>query len=943
MPSPTSGSKPDEQLTQEKLQSFFHPRISSTRDAPQESNSMLSRRPASDPLPKQASKEPPRSAPKVAPSPPSSDSSKPPPQQEKKGFWNWRPFRSAAPTTLTVDTPQRFHVLYCLHVHSIENLPTTLDGLRLIVHWNRQEEGLQTMPSRVLRGVAEFDENLRQRCSVFGFRNSNSLMQYEPKLFTLSVVALDADELELGKHHIDLSRLLPEEDVSPNAAGQTTRSWSTSFELSGMAKGSSLFVTFSYDLLHQETSEEKDSKEEVIGGSIQNKPSRMDLSSGVAGSLLSSGSKDGRGKGFMENAFQKDEKSDVVMDNVKNKVEDWSDSKETWDSQPKEELSGFARDMSPDLDEEVDLVAGEFLNMLDFGLDSDGEPDSPRARLLRQFEYEGLFGGELDFRPDSTSKNERGERYPSRGYDSRFGTDELARSYGSDDGLEFNSMMEATESELHKAAQGARSKSRAQELEDEETQVLMQRWGMNESAFRNSPSKPVFGPPRPPSLGKGLGSVLYLEDGGSLRSMSSSTLPKNSASGSLVMQSSKPVVVPSTMGSNAVDVLRHLASLGTDTLAKQAMTAMPLQDITGVANEAMAKGSSQTGRFPDRGTKGGYDDYVSLEDLAPLAMSNVEALAVDGLKIQVDVAEEEAPSYLDAAAWGVLPELKKREKDSIQFSHDVAGLHFENLQDEDIATSDAKESGPLSMALTLEEWSKLDAGILDDDVKLKERSLAILAAHNADLQLAKGKGHSRKRGNMGNTLMIAMLVQLRDPLQNFEPVGAPMLTLIQAERVMLPPKPRMSRNVSVTGNSEVDDELAEKIARKEEAPQFKLTGVHMSGLKTPEDDVRSVKGLEAPKKGWGSQKQLQSGSRWLAAQGMTKGSKPSLLKGKAAAPSPVQTKVKQGETLWSISSRVNGSGHKWRDLAKLNPHIRNPDVIFANENIRTSTEEDMDW
>ncbi|MCO5580371.1 hypothetical protein L7F22_034238 [Adiantum nelumboides] len=35
--------------------------------------------------------------------------------------------------------------------------------------------------------------------------------------------------------------------------------------------------------------------------------------------------------------------------------------------------------------------------------------------------------------------------------------------------------------------------------------------------------------------------------------------------------------------------------------------------------------------------KGGYDDYASPEDLAPLAMPNIEALAMDGLKIQANV------------------------------------------------------------------------------------------------------------------------------------------------------------------------------------------------------------------------------------------------------------------------------------------------------------------
>eukprot|EP00250_Pteridium_aquilinum_P002267 c12464_g1_i1 orf=170-3163(+) len=996
MPPPKSLSKADEQMKQDKLRSSPQPRFLHTRSTPSSRDppKNLSRKPPPDLLPKKPPKDP---AP-IAPTPPkawlsqssinkAADSIKPPPQQEKKGFWNWRPFRSASLPPPPVDTPQRFHVLYSLHVHSIQNLPASLNGLRLIVHWNRKEEGLQTMPSRVLRGVAEFDETLRQRCTVDGSRNSHQLMLYEPKLFTISVVALDMDELELGKHHIDLSRLLPEEDD----AGQGSHSWSTNFELSGMAKGSSLVVTFNYDLLHQETSEESDDTQKTTTGSKLSTASRPSPSTVKAGSDVLAGSKVYKVETPSEHMLKKDAASMVTKERIKTLTEEWSDSQEAWDSQPeKEELheeAMFINDLSPDLDDEVDLVAGEFLDMLDFGLsNSEDEPDSPRAKLLKQFEHESLFGGDANFRPENADAREQSkllgtaeERYPG-GFRSTTSTEELARNYESEGGLQFASIMEAAELELQKAAQSARSKSRAKELEDEETQALMQRWGLSETSFHDSLSKStsgfgntVFGPHlnHPPPLGKGLGSVLYLEDGGSVRSMSPSHFSKSRASGSLVMQASKPVVVPSTIGSSAVDILRHLASLGTETLAQQAMAAMPLEDITGkLADEVIAMGrpsthasgqkegfSSQRGNWhpnasssgaesgreslADRGKKGGYDDYVSLEDLAPLAMQNIEALAIDGLKVQADVTEEDAPSYLDAAAWGILGDAKKGNKDNFHLSHDVAGMRFDKLRLGESSPSDANEGGPLSMALTIEEWSKLDAGILDDDTKSKERSLALLAAHNADCrdwQLAskEGKGHSRRRGNMGNTLMIAMLVQLRDPLQNFEPVGAPMMTLIQAERVMLPPKPRIGRSVTVTGNSEVDDELIETIAQKEEPPQFKLTGVHMSGLKSLDDEATSGRGPEIPKKGWGSQKQLQSGSRWLAAQGMAKGSsKPSLLKGKAAPPPPAQTKVKPGETLWSISARVNGSGHKWRDLAKLNPHIRNPDVILPNDTLRT--------
>lgn len=957
------------------------------------------------------------------------------------------------------------------------------------------------MPSRVVQGVAEFGETLRQRCTVYGVRNANHTIKYDAKLFTLSVVALDVDELELGKHHIDLSRLLPEEDVDDDDA-QHANSWSTNFELSGIAKGSTLIVTFNYDLLHHETSEESDDMpptmqsslltnsvpnfkhdlpqilasdpissqshsepgvdadhysniehlsldeegatvknptienedngasvlsdvHSVLGTSFELKPSLNDYFEEEGRDKFTSPpvhSQASEVKLGVRDAVHVDDKcrltTEEYMDRSKNVSEEWSESREAQVSQLEGSDAGqrlyeetsFMNGLETDLDDEVDLVAGEFLDMLDFGFssrhfNSEGEPDSPRARLLKQFECDNLFGDGMDLRLENATVGKGSkltgtaeEQFPVGFRSTPTAVEELGQGWESEDGMQLALIMEAAESELQKAAQTMRSKSRAKVLEDEETQALMQEWGLSEKSFQNSPPKsmssfgsPFLGPhlnaPHSPSLGNGLGSVLNLKDGGSLRSMSPSHFPKNKASGSLVMQVSKPVVVPSAMGSSTVDILRHLASFGTETLAKQAMAAMPLEDITGkMAEEVAAMGSSATlglnqrerlsfqygnrhqnttfsggqsgidfdghgsrqassnmrlrEKLADRTKNGGYDDYVSLEDLAPLAMQNIEALAIDGLKIQTDMAEEEAPSYLDAAAWGILEDLKKQDKDSIGLSQGVAGMHFKNLQSGENFSSDVKHDGPLSMAITLEEWTKLDAGVLDDDANSNEKSLAILAAHNAHHQdwelINRGetkRGHTRRGGNMGSTLMIAMLVQLRDPLQNFEPVGAPMMALIQAERVMVPPKLRVGRIVSTKGNSEDDDEVKETAVQKEEVPQFKLTGVHMSGLKTADDEAKVGKGAIVEKKSWGSQKQLQSGSRWLVAQGMGKASKHSLLKSKPAPPS--QTKVKPGETLWSISARVHGSGHKWRDLAALNPHIRNPDVIFTNDTIRT--------
>lgn len=185
---------------------------------------------------------------------------------------------------------------------------------------------------------------------------------------------------------------------------------------------------------------------------------------------------------------------------------------------------------------------------------------------------------------------------------------------------------------------------------------------------------------------------------------------------------------------------------------------------------------------------------------------------------------------------------------------------------------------------------------------------------------------------MGNNFTVALMVQLRNPLRNYEPVGTPMLALIQVERVFIPPKPKIYSNVSLNGNSEEAVEPEPPVLEEEKKEvdevtihQFKITEVHVAGIKT-----------EPTKKNlWGSKMRQQSGSRWLLASGMGKSNKHPFMKSKAVTESPkVTATVQPGDTLWSISSRVHGTGDKWKELAALNPHIRNPNVIFPNETIR---------
>lgn len=45
---------------------------------------------------------------------------------------------------------------------------------------------------------------------------------------------------------------------------------------------------------------------------------------------------------------------------------------------------------------------------------------------------------------------------------------------------------------------------------------------------------------------------------------------------------------------------------------------------------------------------------------------------------------------------------------------------------------------------------------------------------------------SRNCGIFGDNLTIVMVMQLRDPLRNYAPVGGPMLSLIQVKRLIEP-------------------------------------------------------------------------------------------------------------------------------------------------------------
>lgn len=643
------------------------------------------------------------------------------------------------------------------------------------------------------------------------------------------------------------------------------------------------------------------------------------------------------------------------------------------------------------LDDVTESVASEFLDMLGiehspFGLSSESEPESPRERLLRQFEKDTLASGcsLFDFDVGDGNLGEFSDDAPT-GY----GLGNLSEDF------KISSAVQAPGDEHWLPSQVLRNNTRAKVLEDLETEALMREWGLNEKAFQGSPrnSSGGFGSPinpaleeplQLPDLGEGLGPFIQTKNGGFVRSMNPSLFKNAKSGGSLIMQVSSPVVVPADMGSGIMDILQNLASVGIEKLSTQANKLMPLEDITGRTMQQIAWETVPSLEAPERqsllqlGSEAGQDvtggqkrvtgkssasrsnklnssslgsdvgsEYVSLEDLAPLAMDKIEALSIEGLRIQSGMVEEDAPSNISAQSIGEISALKGK---GVNITGSLGLEGAAGLQLLDIKDVDNDLDGLMGLSLTLDEWMRLESGEIGDKDQISERTSKILAAHHANSlefirggskgERRRGRGSGRKCGLLENNFTVALMVQLRDPLRNYEPVGTPMLALIQVERVFVPPKPKIYSTVSLVGNSkEEDDESVsvakedlkdekkeEQISEEEAIPQFKITEVHVAGLKTE----------PGKKKLWGTSTQQQSGSRWLLANGMGKNNKHPFMKSKAVSKStsPATTTVQPGETLWSISSRVHGTGAKWKELAALNPHIRNPNVIFPNETIR---------
>uniref|UniRef100_A0A2P2Q429 Uncharacterized protein LOC105122155 n=1 Tax=Rhizophora mucronata TaxID=61149 RepID=A0A2P2Q429_RHIMU len=621
---------------------------------------------------------------------------------------------------------------------------------------------------------------------------------------------------------------------------------------------------------------------------------------------------------------------------------------------------------SMSLDQSAESVASDFLNMLGIVhspfVSSESDAESPRERLLREFEKEALTSGNFIMNSDADREHEV------------FGCIDLAETAccNLSEGFDLSSAILAAEEEHHRTSELLSRRRKAKVLEDLETEDLMRKWGLNEQIFQHSPHhcSDGFGSPiellpeevlELPPLGDGYGSFVPVKDGGCLRSMNPSLFGNSKNVGSLIMQVSRPVVLSAQMGCDIMGILQHMASLGSENLRMQTSKLMPLEDLTGKTLQQIAQDARPGATGPNRraplfhqslsgqrafsrrkearrfGSNWFFSDndsslninevtsdYATVEDLTHLEVDKIESMSIEGLKIQSGMSEGETMSSI-------------RAQSSQKISANLGGFHnFEGggkLQPLEATGGGNEFDGLLGLSIPLEEWLRLDVGDIGDDDQSSEHPRMIFAGHkdkcvdfvNRTLRedIDQEKAYGREHGLLGNNLMLALRILLRDPLRNYEPVGDSMLALIQVERATVHPTLELHRSVSETSSGEEEDQewmhkedlgdSRKEAKNKRCSLWFKIAGVHLSGLNT-----RSGKSQLQ-----GTKTHQQSGFRWLLASGMSKSYKPPKSESKTIIVSKPQfmTNAQNCDLLWSISSHVNGTEANWT-------HKRNPNVIF---------------
>ncbi|MED6120249.1 hypothetical protein PIB30_019232 [Stylosanthes scabra] len=628
---------------------------------------------------------------------------------EKRGIWSWKPMRALSHITM-----QKLTCLFSVEVVTAQSLPSSMNGLRLSVCVRKKETkdgAVQTMPSRVVQGAADFEETLFIRCHVYCNHGSGKQLKFEPRPFYIYLVAVDAKELNFGRTSVDLSQLV-QESIEKSWQGTRVRQWETSFSLCGKAKGGELLLKFGFQIM------EKDG----AGVGIYNQEDNLNSKSSRFRSLASS--------------FRKQSKRSfsVPSARITSRNDAWtpSDMRSIGDFHGLHDLSLddtlSVQDSSASVQKLDDgKEKAEDFHLVDFDVVDKG------VEVQKQKEGDGE-DSERSMEVKSASSEVVKEIVHDQLHLTRLTElDSIARQ------------LKALETMIGEDISFIKAKDTdSQRLDSDEETVTREFLQILED---KEESKVYL-----PHLGKGLGCVIQTKEGGYLASMNplDSVVARNDTP-KLAMQMSKPFVLQSHQSSMGLELFQKLVGNGIEDFSSEVFSLMPIDEMIGksaeqVAFEGIASAiiqgrnkegaSSSAARIvsalnsmanamssgrKERISTGHWnvdENPLTAEQILAFTMQKIESMAIEALRIQADMAEEEAPF--------------------------------------DVSVTTSKEANNdkhlLSSAISLEEWIK------DQSYNRNTASSYKEATH----------------------ITLIFVVQLRDPKRRYEAVGGPIMVLVHA-------------------------------------------------------------------------------------------------------------------------------------------------------------------
>ncbi|KAF8697780.1 hypothetical protein HU200_035266 [Digitaria exilis] len=586
---------------------------------------------------------------------------------------SWKPVRALAHLG-----KRRAGCLFSVEVDSVRSLPASMEGLRLAIAVRKAETttrdgaAVQTMPCRVRGGAAEFDETLFVRCNLFftGGAGTGKPLRLEPRRFAVSVVAVEArGALRLGSHTVDVCSLVLDSIAKVSSGeGRRVRWFDRTFALTGKAAGGELLLKVGFQLmddaglsLYYYTQAEDAVTADVSSPASSSSTSRARAHNKNSFSISSS----------MPRLSPSDAAISPSMRAYKQLLDRLRIDENGGDSYPARSSLIVPRKPA---DDELSALstttdAGDVYGLpeyevVDKGVETVKEVVHYQAQrdVLRELDS---IAEQIEALMTNAGGNKSSKAAVEHQHQQSLDADEEMVT------VEFLRKLEAAEDDHKKKLKQSVTTTPRSQSPSPRTKA--------------SPSPPVV-----PDLGQGIGPAVQTRDGGFLVSMNPFDLPLASRDGppKLAMQVSRPFVLPAgaMAAATGFDVLQKMAAAsgGADEVRRKLASLGAMDDITGKTPEQVGfegiaeaviggrrttEGASSSaarsvrlvrklaaalsegrGERVSTGIWTAGDDPETLEEVLAFSLQKLEAMAVDALAVQAEMADEDAPFEVGAAA-----------------------------------------------------------------------------------------------------------------------------------------------------------------------------------------------------------------------------------------------------------------------------------------------------